>query len=163
MPSEQARDPKILAYAEYRSQRSSPTIIIIYFLLKVKWPFRSASIFPFYYIIFYIKCQAGRSYAYRSARKAFFFYYTIIKFACQIIYACRETHKSFLQLFRANYRRVTLCLLSKPLSHMLRTDRPPLGVYGKIGRIWKVARSLENFAYGMCDRENGPCLPQAAR
>ena len=39
----------------------------------------------------------------------------------------------------------------------------PPGAFGKIRTHMKVARSRENFAYGVCDRENGPCLPSAAR
>ena len=39
----------------------------------------------------------------------------------------------------------------------------PPGVFGKNRAHMKVARSRKNFAYGVCDRENGPCLPSAAR
>ena len=48
------------------------------------------------------------------------------------------------------------------IEHMMRTDRPP-AFSGKIGRIWKVARSLEIFAYGGTDRKIGPCPSSAAR
>lgn len=68
---EHARVPKIFAYVEYRSHLSSPTIIIIYFFIKVKRPVPGFPIGPesfFYIITYYMSCVKLRPHmAYRSA------------------------------------------------------------------------------------------------
>ena len=70
-----------------------------------------------------------------------------------------------------------ICLIVRELSLSFVEDRSalrekwshmivPIGAArfsGKNIAIRKVARSLKNFAYGVCDRETGPCLPSAAR
>lgn len=44
----------------------------------------------------------------------------------------------------------------------VRTDRRG-GFFGKIGRIWKAARSLRKIAYGGTDRKFGTWPPSRAR
>lgn len=42
-------------------------------------------------------------------------------------------------------------------------DRSAVGVFGKIGRIWKLARSRRKIAYGGTDRKFGTWPPSRAR